>query len=146
MALLEILRHKFKIELEMSCGCCALAMTGAGDTPESMISFAQALLMIDRDSEGSETKQNVSMITEIPKRNCCVSDALRFEKTLMNTKDAEGRTSAEYVWAYPPGVPLLIPGEEISGQFIAFAESSLKSCTVLKSTSGNSAKSIYVVD
>ena len=29
-------------------------------------------------------------------------------------EDAAGKTAAEYVWAYPPGVPLLAPGEEVT--------------------------------
>ena len=28
--------------------------------------------------------------------------------------NAENRISAEYVWVYPPGVPILVPGEIIS--------------------------------
>ena len=31
---------------------------------------------------------------------------------------AEGEISAEYVMAYPPGIPLLIPGERISAEDI----------------------------
>jgi len=27
-----------------------------------------------------------------------------------------GRIAAEYIWAYPPGVPLLAPGQEISAE------------------------------
>ena len=27
---------------------------------------------------------------------------------------AEGRIAAEFVWAYPPGVPLIVPGERIT--------------------------------
>ena len=35
---------------------------------------------------------------------------------------AAGRTAAEYVWAYPPGVPLLAPGERITPAFLAAAD------------------------
>lgn len=33
-------------------------------------------------------------------------------------EQAEGEISAEYVMAYPPGIPLLIPGERISAEDI----------------------------
>ena len=33
-------------------------------------------------------------------------------------EQAEGEISAEYVMAYPPGIPLLTPGEQITGHFI----------------------------
>ena len=31
---------------------------------------------------------------------------------------AEGGISAEYIFAYPPGVPLLIPGQEITEEVL----------------------------
>ena len=33
--------------------------------------------------------------------------------------DACGETAAEYIWAYPPGVPLVAPGETITPEFLA---------------------------
>ena len=32
--------------------------------------------------------------------------------------DACGETAAEYIWAYPPGVPLVAPGEKITQEFL----------------------------
>ena len=34
---------------------------------------------------------------------------------------AAGHTAAEYVWAYPPGVPLIAPGEQVTAEFMAAA-------------------------
>ena len=39
------------------------------------------------------------------------------EKLLEN---AVGSIVAEYVWAYPPGIPILVPGEEISEELLRF--------------------------
>ena len=37
----------------------------------------------------------------------------------MTMADACGETAAEYIWAYPPGVPLVAPGETITPEFLA---------------------------
>ena len=34
-----------------------------------------------------------------------------------------GEISASYVWLYPPGVPLLVPGEVVSQEFFSFVKS-----------------------
>ena len=34
---------------------------------------------------------------------------------------AAGRVSADFVYAYPPGIPMLVPGEEISPEGAAYA-------------------------
>ena len=31
---------------------------------------------------------------------------------------AEGKIAAEYVYLYPPGIPMLVPGEQITGQIV----------------------------
>ncbi len=33
-------------------------------------------------------------------------------------RDAVGETAAEYLWAYPPGVPLVAPGEEVTAELV----------------------------
>ena len=36
------------------------------------------------------------------------------DSELVNVNDSVGRVSTEIVTVYPPGIPLLVPGEEIS--------------------------------
>ena len=49
----------------------------------------------------------------IPRLDLLPEQALEAEFELIDPKEAKGRLSAEYIWAYPPGIPLLIPGERI---------------------------------
>jgi arginine/lysine/ornithine decarboxylase len=41
-------------------------------------------------------------------------DAFYSDGELVNVNDSVGRVSTEIVTVYPPGIPLLVPGEEIS--------------------------------
>ncbi len=144
--LMRLLRDEHRIELEMSSGALALAMTGLGDTPEALLRFADALLALDGNCAPEKKSRSVPPPCATPKRLCGIGDALRSEKTVLPVKDASGKISAEYVWAYPPGVPLLIPGEEI-GEDLADAMQSIEESGVrLKSTSGNLPSGLCVIN
>jgi lysine decarboxylase len=45
-------------------------------------------------------------------------DAALAEQTVVDLKSATGRTCAEMVMFYPPGIPLLMPGEVVSRETI----------------------------
>ena len=48
---------------------------------------------------------------------------IRDRKELIPLERSEGRISSEFAYLYPPGIPLLVPGERISTRFINQAES-----------------------
>ena len=33
-------------------------------------------------------------------------------------EESIGKISTEFVYLYPPGIPILVPGEQITGQFV----------------------------
>jgi arginine/lysine/ornithine decarboxylase len=47
-------------------------------------------------------------------------DAFYSDTELVSLDRAAGRVAAEIVTVYPPGIPLLVPGEEISGDAIDY--------------------------
>ena len=57
---------------------------------------------------------------------------------------SEGRECLEYVWAYPPGIPLIVPGERIDRHFIETAEDFSQAKIPLKSTKGLLDNKIWV--
>ena len=56
-----------------------------------------------------------------------------------------GRTAAEYVWAYPPGVPLLAPGEEVTPAFAAAVQALTADGTALHHTGAGTAGTLAVL-
>lgn len=44
-------------------------------------------------------------------------EALRANSVRVPVSDSEGRVSADYAWAYPPGIPMVVPGERIPRGF-----------------------------
>lgn len=143
--LMEVLRSRFHIELEMASGDSSLAMTGVVDTKESLSRLAEALLIIDTECKGEVQSRGSLIAVKLPESCCSIETALRSEKTVVCAAEATGRISAEYVWAYPPGVPLLIPGEAITGDFIESVRAFSGLGTALKSTSGGAPSMFCVI-
>lgn len=40
----------------------------------------------------------------------------------MPIEDAEGRISGEFVYIYPPGIPVIVPGERLDRKIIEFIQ------------------------
>ena len=99
------------IECEMSSAGYCLAMTGIGDTDKSLQQLSNVLLQIDDKLSGSFTP--FQLYPPIPKKKLspCAVEKKPFEQIPIS--QAEGRICAEYLWAYPPGIPVAVPGEFI---------------------------------
>ena len=89
------------------------AMTSVADTAEGLQQFASALAEIDAGLAGGDRKRQVS-----PKQRAVIRrgiyEAAEHSGDEVPWSDAIGRISAEYVMVYPPGIPFLVPGEEVT--------------------------------
>ncbi len=116
--LAQHLRSAFNIEVEAAFSSHLIAMTGAGDTEESLTRFKEAILSSDLP-EFAKPK-SLEPVSDLPGKRLTVSirDALSSDRIMIPIDRCESRISAEYVFCYPPGVPLLIPGETITPELI----------------------------
>lgn len=111
--LMHDLRTEFKLELEMAQGDYALAMTSVCDTDEGFERLLSALTQID--GRLKETKHQTSIGTCQPlQRLYTISEAIDKGGEKLDIYDSTGKVSREYIRVYPPGVPLIAPGEVIS--------------------------------
>ncbi len=111
--LMHDLRSEFKLELEMAQGDYALAMTSVCDTDEGFDRLLSALTKID--GRLKETKHQTSIGTCPPlQRQYTISEAIDKDGEKHDIYDSTGKVSGEYIRVYPPGVPLIAPGEVIS--------------------------------
>ncbi len=108
----ELLRER-NIECEMAMPGYAVSMTGLGDTQETLNCLTDALFDIDKIIQHTEKKYVNPPLSE---KVMTVKAAKNLPAEHLNYKDSIGRISAEYVWAYPPGVPIIIPGERITAE------------------------------
>lgn len=117
----QILSSRYGIETEMSSGMNVLAMTGPGDSEENFTRLFEALRSMDIvlcSSAEEELKKREPL--EIPKVRtaCSILKAAGCPREMVPLKECIGRICGEYLYAYPPGIPILAPGEYITAQHI----------------------------
>ena len=118
----EILREKYHLEMEMTAGNYILAMTSVGDTEEGLDRFASALEEIDAKLKESEREV---CFGSLPRTRLCLksSEAIgRKNGISMAWGDSAGLISMEYAYLYPPGIPLIVPGEQVTKEVISYLE------------------------
>lgn len=112
MTLMRRLRSEYAIELEMASSDYALAMTGLGTTRAHLCRLADALAVIDAALDPAPISTALALPPP-PEQIMRPADAMAAAKTLLPLEESEGRIAAGYLWAYPPGIPLLAPGQRI---------------------------------
>lgn len=114
----EILRADYQIETEMHLGMNALAMTSVCDTTEGMQRLADALMDLDRRVVSIKPVQDAPCGDTSTDAVMTIAEAVRQPAERVDADTAVGRIAAEYVYCYPPGIPLIVPGERITGEVL----------------------------
>ena len=115
--LVDYLRKEYGIELEMETPTYGLALCSIGDSEESIELLGKAVKEIDekihtvkRESIEFSYKENERMMSMYEASNC--------ETESVFLENAAGQISGEFIYFYPPGIPLIVPGEVISNEVL----------------------------
>ena len=127
----DILRDDYDIQTEFGDMGNLLAYVSVGDREKDVERLISALAEIrrryKRDKTGMlETEYISPSVRETPQR------AFYADKEQIPIERSAGRVCSEFVMCYPPGIPILAPGELITEQiidYIAYAKE--KGCTLL---------------
>ena len=119
--LFERLLQQYHIELEMADRFHCLAMTSVCDSEEMYHRLFQALKEIDKEMQQDNEKmidkaagkQNIWRKPVAQEKVMESWQCTNFQTENVNLNQAEGRIAGNYVFLYPPGIPLLVPGEKI---------------------------------
>ena len=118
----DILRREYHLEMEMTAGNYILAMTSVGDTREGLERFVSALEEIDAACKESKEKH---CFGSLPRTRLCLKSSEAVERKngiSIAWEDSVGLISMEYAYLYPPGIPLIVPGEEVTWEVISYLE------------------------
>ena len=126
----DILRERFHIEPEMCAPGYVLCLLGAGDDAEGLDRLKEALLYMDAlitgrtgCGEGPDTCLDASKISgraekiftvPRPEYACSLWEAWDAPYREAVLEESSGEVCAEFVMLYPPGIPILTPGERIT--------------------------------
>ena len=143
--LANILRNEYKIETEMSSVDYVIAMTSVCDTESGFECLYNALTEID--SKCSINKFDTpNLIFEAPERKLFAYECQDCKSTLTDFKSAVGKVSLEYIYAYPPGIPLIVPGEVLSQEIYDNIMYQLKSGVDISSSDKNFPQKLSVAE
>lgn len=120
------LRTNHHIQLEMASLTYAIGMTSIMDTAEGFDRLYKGLEDMDRDIRLYEKpgfkEKKIQVIYGEPVICMKISDGVYMEKTARPIQKAEGCISGEFIYLYPPGVPLIAPGEMFTRQLIEYIQ------------------------
>lgn len=115
--LYNILLEKYKIQVEMASKDYVLAMTSICDTEDGFVRLKDALIQIDTEISFKEGKNIHNRVLENKIRLSSYETFYKESEPILLI-ESFGRVSKKFIYLYPPGIPLIVPGELISKEFI----------------------------
>src|SRR5699024_2231820 len=120
------LAEDFDIFPEMSTATTLVALIGIGKSPEiERLIDALETLRLDTAAHAEAAEAASSPLPPLPApgRLALTPRAAYFaESELVPAAEAVGRVSVSSLAAYPPGIPTVLPGEEITAETIDFLQ------------------------
>ena len=115
--LYDVLREEFHLQMEMAADSYVLAIMTIADTEEGWQRLADALRQIDDRIENRADEKKDNFVNERPKAKLTIAQALHHGKEVL-LEEAAGEVIGDFINLYPPGIPLLVPGEVIDEHMI----------------------------
>ena len=118
--LVDILRREYHLEMEMCGADYVTAITTVMDSGEGLERLGDALTRIDTqltdagykpDGRSGNQKSVYSMRCDTA---MSMGEAMEEKMASVGLEDSAGCISGEFVYIYPPGIPIVAPGEWIS--------------------------------
>lgn len=116
----NILRHEFKLQVELSDLYNVIFLVTIGDTWDSVGYLVDSVRKIASRRKKGNVLKFCPPLPEIPQLVVSPREAFYSSTRVMKLQEAAGEISAESIMAYPPGIPLICPGERITQEIIDY--------------------------
>ncbi len=141
-----VLLEKYHLQMEMAAECYVIAMTSVFDTREGLNRLYDALRELDEETEiRHEEGRRFPGMSIMPVVCKTIREAYEANGSIVPLKDAVGKISKEFVYLYPPGIPILVPGEVFTEEILYLIERYKKEKLPVQGLSDSSVKNICVV-
>jgi len=117
-----MLLDRYHLQMEMSTENYVLAMTSVMDRKEGYLRLCRALAEIDstmteRKGDAARDRSGTGILPR-SEQVLSVCQALDGKTERIPIEKSEERIAGEYLYLYPPGIPLLVPGERITAEVL----------------------------
>ena len=121
------LRKHYNIEVELSDLYNLLCIVTPGDTEAEIDLLVKALRRLAEENANPKAARDIIVrMPQIPRLALSPRDAFYAATESVPLKEADGRIIAEFIMVYPPGIPILMPGEIITRENIEYIEEHLR--------------------
>lgn len=127
----NILFDEFNIEDELTNNYASLLLTGIGTSKHKLKCLEKALKIILSTEYSSPVFKKICPIINA---NNVISPRKAFfaEKAEVPCQNSSGYICAEIISEYPPGIPLLLPGERITKEHIEYLKQNFSSIKIVR--------------
>ena len=126
----DLLRDEYDIQIEFGDIGNILAYISIGDRIQDIERLVGALEDIKWEYSKQDTDQFCGEFIQ-PEAVYTPQQAFYSNKELVDLENTNGRICGELVMCYPPGIPILTPGEKITAEIIAYIQyAKEKGCSV----------------
>ena len=117
----DLLRDEYDIQIEFGDLGNILAYLSIGDRPRELERLVGALSEVRRRFGGDGTSLMKQEYID-PEVAVSPQDAFYAAKQSLPLRETIGRVCSEFVMCYPPGIPILAPGERITKEILDYIE------------------------
>ncbi len=118
--LYELFRGEYRIQPEMCTETYVILMTSVADSETAFKRLKNALMDIDKKMAADSGQPSRKKAVFLPRPEVALTPAEADGKRARACRKeaSEGQISGEFAYIYPPGVPVLAPGERITGEVL----------------------------
>ncbi len=140
----DLLRDEYDIQIEFGDIGNILAYLSVGDRFQDIERLVGALAEIRRrykkDRSGLMDHEYITPQVVLTPKEAFYSD-----KIMLPLEDSADRIAAEYVMSYPPGIPIVAPGERITKEIIGYINYAREKGCFLTGTQDPEVKQVLVI-
>ncbi|WP_027417540.1 aminotransferase class I/II-fold pyridoxal phosphate-dependent enzyme [Aneurinibacillus terranovensis] len=140
------LREKYNIEVELSDLYNILCLVTPGDTILTVTLLVQALRELARIQMGKSSLRVLPVhLPKIPALALSPREAFYSETEIVPLTEAADRIIAEFIMVYPPGIPIIMPGEILTEDNITYILENLEAGLPVQGPEDESMKTVKVI-
>ncbi len=152
----EVLRRRYNVQVELADLFNVVALFTIGTSATAAERLVEGVMELAREDRPIDIfspsgilerrlKTGTYKLPKIPPMRMLPRDAFLAQTDFVNFKGSKGRICAETISPYPPGIPVISPGEEITGEIIDYLSLELKAGVRMQGPFDKELKTIRVV-
>lgn len=142
----ELLRERYNIQPEFSTPYGVLFVSSIGNDWSDFDALRSALCEIDRLKRHGSHQEIPKYPADMPKALASISSAFYMKKRAVPLEESKGCISGDYIIPYPPGIPLIAPGELIGDDVLEYVTKALSMGMQVNGVVTGKNKSVMVID